>query len=508
MTSKPIIDPDLGDVDRAVEHFAAALGAEKVSTDPAVLQAFRDPFIYRESTEFDAAAMVSPTSAEEVQAVVRVANEHRVPLWTFSQGRNNTYGGAAPRLRGSVLVNLRGMNRVAEVNEELAYAVVEPGVRWFDLLDALEAAGGRLWTSIPDLGWGSVIGNTLEYGRGYTPYGDHAENVCGMEVVLPTGELVRTGLGAMPGSRSAHVYRHGFGPNLQGLFFQSGLGIVTQMGVWLQRRPETYSSCFLTHTGMESLSAVTDALRELMLEGVIVNYPVLLRGMLIDEEGNPHVDPGSETWTTRYALYGRAEVVEANYRVCERVFGAIPGVRMTRRTFDGTKRSDFANHEDRVQCGIPDMDIAELFKLAYGEDTAHLDFSPVGPLRGADVVATAELMGELYERAGLSYASGLLLSPRNVIHISTSMFDPHDEAQTKTVYDNYVVMAHELAARGYPVYRTSLRNMDLVARQLDFNDNSLLRLNERIKDALDPAGILQPGKQGVWARRFRTEAQA
>jgi len=87
------------------------------------------------------------------------------------------------------------------------------------------------------------------------------------------------------------------------------------------------------------------------------------------------------------------------------------------------------------------------------------------------------------------------------------MFDPHDEAQTKAVYDNYVVMADELAARGCPVYRTSLRNMDLVAGQLSFNDHSLLRLNERIKDALDPAGILQPGKQGVWARRFRASAQ-
>ena len=54
------------------------------------------------------------------------------------------------------------MNRVLEVNDELAYAVIEPGVRFFDLHDHLQAGGHKLWPSIPDLGWGSVVGNTLE----------------------------------------------------------------------------------------------------------------------------------------------------------------------------------------------------------------------------------------------------------------------------------------------------------------------------------------------------------
>ena len=51
------------------------------------------------------------------------------------------------------------MNKVLEINEESRYAVVEPGVRWFDLYDAVQAGGHKLMVSIPDLGWGSVIGN-------------------------------------------------------------------------------------------------------------------------------------------------------------------------------------------------------------------------------------------------------------------------------------------------------------------------------------------------------------
>src|ERR1044071_2812224 len=104
------------------------------------------------------------------------------------------------------------MNRVLEVNEELAYAVVEPGVRFFDLYDHLRAGGHKVWSSAPDLGWGSVIGNALDHGIRYTVDGDRAARRCGLEVVLPDGSLLRTGVGAMSGNRAWHAYPRGFGP--------------------------------------------------------------------------------------------------------------------------------------------------------------------------------------------------------------------------------------------------------------------------------------------------------
>ena len=68
-----------------------------------------------------------------------------------------------------MILSLRNMNRVLEINEESGYAVVEPGVRWFDLYDAIQAGGHKLMLSVPDLGWGSVIGNTLDHGLTYLP---------------------------------------------------------------------------------------------------------------------------------------------------------------------------------------------------------------------------------------------------------------------------------------------------------------------------------------------------
>jgi len=489
---------------RALEAFARALGAGAVLTSEQDLREFRDPYAYVGWDEFTAGAVVMPSSVEDVRAVVRVANEHRVPLWTFGQGRNYTYGGPAPRVRGSVLVNLRRMDRVLEVNEELAYAVVEPGVRFFDLHDALRAGGHRLWPSVPDIGWGSVVGNALEHGRGYTPYGDHASSVCGMEVVLPGGDVLRTGMGAMAGSTSWQVHQRGFGPSPDGLFMQSNFGIVTRMGVWLLPQPEVYLSCFARVPDDAALGALVDALRGLLLEGVIRNHPLLGQGVGIgDPEGAAAVGQATD-WALRFALYGRRAVVDAQYAAVEAAFAGVPGLELTRRAYAGDDLSGVTNHDDRVQCGIPGMELMERFQAPYGEATGHLDLSPVSPATGSEVVAMVERLRALYGRHGIPYIAGLIFSPRSVLHITTSFFDTRDEEQTRRVYDAYGHLVTALRSEGYGLYRTNLMYMDLVADQFDFNDHAQRRFNETIKDALDPNGILSPGKQGIWPKHLRT----
>ena len=96
---------------------------------------------------------------EDLQAVLKTANEFSIPLWTFSRGKNIGYGGPAPRLPGSVALDLHRMNKLIEVNEKFAYAVVEPGVTFTDLYNYCASHKLKVWPSVPSLGWGSVIGN-------------------------------------------------------------------------------------------------------------------------------------------------------------------------------------------------------------------------------------------------------------------------------------------------------------------------------------------------------------
>jgi FAD/FMN-containing dehydrogenase len=133
-----------------------------------------DMFHLFDKSYFVASAVVAPRKVTEVQALMRLSNETGIPVWPFSMGRNVGYGGAAPRVPGSIGLDMgRHMNRVLEVNESGAYALVEPGVTFTGLYEHLVQKGldQKLWIDTPDLGGGSVLGNTIERGVGYTPYG-------------------------------------------------------------------------------------------------------------------------------------------------------------------------------------------------------------------------------------------------------------------------------------------------------------------------------------------------
>jgi 4-cresol dehydrogenase (hydroxylating) len=138
-----------------------------------------------------------------------------------------------------VVLDLKRMNRILEVDDKNHYALVEPGVSYFDLYRYTQEKGLNVFIDAPDPGWGSPVGNTLDRGGGHTPLRDHFATLCGMEVVLANGDVVRTGMGAIPNSRTWQQYKYGFGPYVDGIFTQSNYGIVTKMGLWLYPMPET-----------------------------------------------------------------------------------------------------------------------------------------------------------------------------------------------------------------------------------------------------------------------------
>lgn len=154
-----------------------------------------DAFHIVEHDELVASALVYPGSTAEVQKVVRWANKYTIPIYPISIGRNLGYGGAAPRVPGGVVLDLgKRMHQILSIDAENASCLVEPGVTYFKLYEEIEKRGLPLWIDTPDLGGGSVLGNAIDRGVGYTPYGDHFAQHCGMELVLPNGEILRTGM--------------------------------------------------------------------------------------------------------------------------------------------------------------------------------------------------------------------------------------------------------------------------------------------------------------------------
>ena len=76
------------------------------------------------------AAVVFPGNSEEICDIMRVAQEYKVAVWPFSKGKNWGYGTMLAAHDGAIILILERLNKIIEVNEELAYAVIEPGVTY------------------------------------------------------------------------------------------------------------------------------------------------------------------------------------------------------------------------------------------------------------------------------------------------------------------------------------------------------------------------------------------
>ena len=123
-------DVTAADFNAALDKFRRIVGAEWVFSSNEDVALYRDAYspVWDEAEELLPSGAVAPATTEEVQAVVRVANQHRIPLFPISTGKNLGYGGSAPNMTGTLIVDLKRMNRILEVDEHRHFALVEPGV--------------------------------------------------------------------------------------------------------------------------------------------------------------------------------------------------------------------------------------------------------------------------------------------------------------------------------------------------------------------------------------------
>lgn len=96
-----------------------------------------------------------------------------------------------------------------------------------------------------------------------------------MEALLPDGHMIRTGQWAADDSPSAFSFKASFGPQLDGLFLQSNLGIVTKLAIWVQPQPETFMSIILHMDEIDDLEYMIEILGELRRDDIIQNDPFI-----------------------------------------------------------------------------------------------------------------------------------------------------------------------------------------------------------------------------------------
>ena len=227
--------------EKIVQRLASIVGDSHVS----VSRVDRMAYAYVQGTGADmighklADAIVLPKNVEEVSQVVRLANEERIPI--IPQGARTNSCGMNVAHKGGIVVDMRRLANEMYVDEDNMVLVADAGFSVYYLMRELDKKGLRfpfmpLYTAAPQIGSAVSCNITGNY---MTRFGSMGDNIVGLEVVMPTGEIALFGPGAIENGWG-HYQRYVGGPDLMGLFVNASgaMGIITRIAVRVKPRPE------------------------------------------------------------------------------------------------------------------------------------------------------------------------------------------------------------------------------------------------------------------------------
>ena len=204
-------------------------------------------------------AAVWPATAEEISAVLKLANKDRVPV--VPRGAGTSLAGLAVPEKGGVILDLGRMNKIISVSVTDRLAVVQPGVVYADLERAL-APHDFFFPPDPASGTVATLGGNVATNAGGikgAKYGTTKDYVLSLQVVLPDGRVMRTGSKCMKSSS---------GYDLTKLFVGSEgtLGVVTEITLKINPKPSLTSTAMAT---FEDLEDAGRAVSEIMHSGIL-----------------------------------------------------------------------------------------------------------------------------------------------------------------------------------------------------------------------------------------------
>ena len=495
------------DLDAAIARWRGLLGDDQVWTDPARLAAgARTTFATTQRPD----AVIRPADREQAAACVRIAHEHDVPLYPVSRGRNWGYGSRVPSRDGAVVIDLARLDRIVDFDERLAYVTVEPGVTFRQLSRFLRSCRARVFASVTGgPADGSVLANALERGDGSGPLGDRFAHVAGLEVVLPDGARLETGFGRFASAATTPLATWGVGPALDGLFSQSGFGIVTRATIWLAPYPASFQLGWWT---ADALPPVVEALRGLRLAGVVTSTVPVWNDLKLltvvdrypwDEAGGTPLPDAVRTrlrerarlgrWNGTVSLYGASAAHGAALR--ELAEAAIEGI-----AFQAGPAEPLDADEDACgpALGVPhDRNVASMY---WRKRTIPAELDPDAdgcgfvwlshgvPFEGAHAQRAAELVAAELTAAGFEPCVALLgVTPRMFQLVASLSYDRELDGEDARALACCERTAAALVAAGYPPFRAGIQALDPGRGASATYD----RFVDAIAQTIDPKHILR-----------------
>lgn len=462
-----------------VSELRRALGGEAVLDDPLSLE-FHSADALNPGRAFHStpsqwgtpSVVVLPNSTDEVAGVLKLAHKRRVPVVPFGGG-TGVMGAAVPP-EGAIVLDMKRMARLRSISYEDRVAWVEAGMVLKELDAQLRGQGLMLghdpWsTPIATVG-GAISTNGVGYRA--ARYGSMGAQVLGLEVVLPTGEVVTTK--ALPKKAS--------GPDLNLFIGAEGtLGVITAAGLRVFRVPEERRFATFAFTSFDDgFRAVTEM------------FGIGLRPAITDltEEA---VDTTRETRVLLYLAYeGYKEEVDAQERrsahICEAAGGSDIGPGETEEYWRERHRSG-----ERYKSESLPLPPSERWNQGWGSgnwDYLHVSL-PVS--RVLEFRRQAQAIAQDTDVLIREYAIWTEPELFSMIMTGTALSGDGSTASFAETVDRVLTLAQDMGGTMEYCHGVGLKLAHLVEREW----GSGLEVARRIKRALDPHGIMNPGKLGL-----------
>ncbi|MDQ1611938.1 MAG: glycolate oxidase [Pyrinomonadaceae bacterium] len=445
------------------------VGAENVLVDADKVEPYAADAV---KEKFPPEAVLLPQTTAEVALILKLANERRFPVTARGGGVGYT-GGAVP-VEGGVVIGTDRMNRIREINADDLYVVTEPGVTTYALQQAVEAEGVFYPPDPASYKTSFIGGNIAENAGGIrsAKYGVTKHYVTGLEVVTPTGEVIRTG-----GLTSKNVV----GFDLTGLICGSEgmLGIITEATLRLLPLPEATRTVRATFKTMAEACACVPRFNRARVTPVAIE--VLDRNAIAAVETEFAFGFGADAGALLLvSVDGHTSEVERDALICEQVVRDGGGYDVMR---SGTREEEERLWDVRRAISPA---LKKFGTMKFNEDVV------VPRSRVPELVARVEEIGKLHDTFVVNFGH----AGDGNIHVNF-MCDRDDaeamrraRAAVRDTFAYSVELGGTISGEhGIGYVKAPYLDMALGAATID-----AMKL---IKRALDPNGILNPGKMFV-----------
>lgn len=451
-----------------VDQLRAIVGDDHVRTDSATRETFGTDALKQGRA---ADVVVWPADTSEVSAIVRLCHQTRTPI--VPRGAGTGYTGGAVPLQGGVVVSLERLNRILEIDEGNLLAVVEPHVITGDLQDAVEAVGLFYPPDPASLRQSVIGGNVAECAGGPRAfkYGVTKQYVLGLEAVLPTGEVIRTG---------GKVVKNVVGYDLTHLIVGSEgtLAIITKVILKLIPKPPKQVAMRAVFPSVrDAVNAVTGIIRARVVPAALE----LIDGASLEAVAN-HLQVRSLAQEGTAALL----LIEVD-GLTEQVAAEAERVEAACRAAGGTEFLRAATEDERVELWRVRREISLALKL-------------IAPLKfNHDVVVPKARIPELFDLIDVLRAKYGLRIPcfghvgDGNIHVNIMVMPEDTDAirraqeAVRELFQGTVALEGSISGE----HGIGFSKKQYVSLELSEDVIDLMR---RVKVAFDPHGILNPGK--------------